>query len=212
MFCSLTEDMKALLRKSRTDEYTYEVILKTFQRHRNEIIDSSRKEFVSQYLKLKYILGIVDGKIPDVLSLCQKQHEAQRNNREIAASLELTVEEAEELSKYFGNVSIESINVLVDFNEVGANAKTVLNLLRENGVGSYDQYDDLRRKCDDWYSRTEMKYDYSDYLKAFVAGEDALNRLIEDAKAESQKSKEEWAERCKSKIKPVQSSRYDDLW
>lgn len=65
---SLTVNMVKQIKSLKTDIYTYAVILKTFQWFKEDIVKGTwQQHFNSAYHKFKYILKIVENKLPDAV-------------------------------------------------------------------------------------------------------------------------------------------------
>lgn len=65
---SLTVNMVKQIKSLKTDIYTYAVILKAFQWFKKDIVKGTwQQHFNSSYHKFKYILKIVENKLPDTI-------------------------------------------------------------------------------------------------------------------------------------------------
>lgn len=78
---SLSVNMVKQIKSLKTDIYTYAVILKTFQWFKEDIVKGTwQQHFNSAYHKFKYILKIVENKLPDAV---KKVKNLERIEKEI---------------------------------------------------------------------------------------------------------------------------------
>lgn len=79
LHCNLSEDMKMRLRKIRTVEYDYKVILLTFKFNLQEIKQSVKSNLTDADIskRFNYIIGIIKNKLPDTVYYLKRRKEME---------------------------------------------------------------------------------------------------------------------------------------